>query len=176
MEPRAVFRVAQLIQSEVDSIGLGSHVRAEPPSRGDLLGRYDSIISSDQLQTATRRLFSDGHYARAVEEAYKCLNNAVKDKSRISSKDGADLMREAFSANVPILKLNDFRSQSHQDEQRGYMDIYAGSMMGIRNPRAHDHQLDDQPAVALELLTLANHLMRRLDGASRSRRPRSRRG
>ena len=54
-----------------------------------------------------------------------------------------------------------------KDEQRGYMDIFAGSMTGIRNPRAHEHDLADEPEVALELLVLANHLMRKLDAATR---------
>ena len=47
------------------------------------------------------------------------------------------------------------------------MDIFAGSMTGIRNPRAHEHDLVDEPEVALELLALANHLMRKLDAATK---------
>lgn len=75
-------------------------------------------------------------------------------------------MRRAFSVNNPVLTLNDCTSMSEQDEQRGYMEIYAGSMIGIRNPRAHDHRLDDHPRVALQLLVLANHLIDKLDKAT----------
>jgi len=154
----------------LDAVAAGLAIQPEPIRPvDDRVEKYDSLVTSNQLRQATRKLFIDGHYARAVEEAYKCLNNAVKDKSGLNSKDGADLMREAFSAHDPKLKLNDLRSQSQKDEQRGYMDIYAGAMTGIRNPRAHDHRLDDQPDVALELLATANHLMRRLDGAKRAR-------
>ena len=77
-------------------------------------------------------------------------------------------MRSAFSANSPVLYLNAFRSQSERDEQQGYMDIFAGSMTGIRNPRAHDYQLADDPRIALELLVLANHLMRKLNASVKS--------
>ena len=75
-------------------------------------------------------------------------------------------MRRAFSANEPVLTFSGRTSISEQDEQRGYMEIYAGSMMGIRNPRAHDHRLDDHPRMALQLLVLANHLMDKLEQAT----------
>ena len=42
------------------------------------------------------------------------------------------------------------------------------AMTGIRNPRAHESQLADTPESALEMIVLANHLMRKLDGAERA--------
>lgn len=129
--------------------------------------RFEELVTDSQLQGASGSLFRDRHYARAVEEAFKCLNNAVKEKSEIANQDGAGLMRSAFSVNSPVLYLNAFQTQSERDEQQGYMDIFAGSMTGIRNPRAHDHQLTDDPDVAMELLVLANHLMRKLDSSTK---------
>lgn len=129
--------------------------------------RFEELVTDEQLRQVSSTLFRDTHYARAVEEAFKCLNNAVKDKAGVPNQEGAGLMRVAFSARSPILRLNPFQSQTDRDEQQGYMDIFAGSMTGIRNPRAHDHELTDTPEVALELLILANHLMRRLDAATR---------
>ena len=105
-------------------------------------------------------MFADGHYSTAVEKAFVCLNNMVKEKSVLNDKDGADLMRTAFSANSPVLAVNSFQSQSDKNEQQGYMHIFAGAMTGIRNPRVHEHSLEDEPEIALELLVLANHLMR----------------
>ena len=128
---------------------------------------FDELITDVQIRQVSEELFRNGHYARAVEEAFKCLNNVVKDKSGKASVDGAGLMRTALSANPPILKLNSLQTRSEQDEQRGYMDIFAGSMTGIRNPRAHEHSLVDDLENALELLVLANHLMRKLNGATK---------
>ena len=79
-------------------------------------------------------------------------------------------MRRTFSANKPKLRFSDLKTTSESDEQRGYMELYAGAMTGIRNPRAHEHDLEDDPRVALELLTFANHLMRKLVTARRSGR------
>ena len=129
---------------------------------------FDELVTSDSLKQSSASLFADGYYARAVEEAFKCLNNAVKDKSGTTDRDGNSLMRAVFSPNAPILKLNPLQSPSQRDEQQGYMDLFAGAMTGIRNPRAHEHSLADAGEVALELLVLANHLMRKLDGAVES--------
>ena len=100
--------------------------------------------------------------------AFKFVNNMVKEKSGVGDKDGADLMWKVFSDNSPGLMLNPLQSQSDKDEQKGYMHIYAGVMMGIRNPRAHEHETLDSPQDALERLVLANHLIRVLDGSTLS--------
>ena len=63
-------------------------------------------------------------------------------------------MREAFSANRPRLRLNRMQTTTDQNEQRGYMELFAGAMTAIRNPRAHEDRLHDDPETALELLTL----------------------
>ena len=140
----------------------------ESPDSSDF---FEGLVTNIQLQQSSGPLFRDQYYARAVEEAFKCLNNVVKDKSENTQQDGAALMRTAFSANSPVLLLNSLQSQSDRDEQQGYMDIFAGSMVGIRNPRAHEHGLVDEPEVALELLVLAIHLMRKLNAATKKEPP-----
>lgn len=159
---------AKNIQQQADTTGIGvTHSRGleEQESNRSLISRFDELVTDHSLCSVSRKLFSDGHYARSVEEAFKRLSNAVQAKTGIKAKDGASLMRQAFSAHDPILKLNELRSKSEEAEQQGYMDLYAGSMTGIRNPRAHESTLEDDPAIALELLALANHLMRKLHQA-----------
>ncbi|MBA7690933.1 hypothetical protein ES703_99469 [subsurface metagenome] len=163
---------ARRLQTEIDKLGLGrpSRPKVAIPKPEDFAGLYDVLIKSEELRDATRKLFLDGHYARAVEEAYKCINNTVKAKSQLP-KDGQDLMNQTFSEKNPILKLNKLRTDSHRDEQIGYMHIFGGCMTGIRNPRAHEHKKTDSPEVAIEMLVWANHLMRVIDRAKRVRKP-----
>jgi hypothetical protein len=47
------------------------------------------------------------------------------------------------------------------------MRLLAGAMQGIRNPRAHEHTWVDDRDTAIELLTLASHLYKRCESASR---------
>jgi uncharacterized protein (TIGR02391 family) len=171
VRPQRVLHAAKRIQGDAQRLGLvlGRAPRPVPPKGpADL---YDWLMSSDPLRSATRKLFMDGHYAEAVEEAYKCVNNTVKGKSGLS-RDGQDLMHHAFSEQNPVLKLNALRTTSERDEQAGYRLVFAGCMTGIRNPRAHGHDLREDPQAALELMVWANHLMRVV---ARARRVRQRR-
>lgn len=163
--------VGRAIQREAGEIGLASSLQKETSGSRDrnaVLLRFDEAIDREAIRSASRELFRDGYYTQSVEEAFKCLNNTVKDKSGLTDQDGFGLMQNAFSANSPVLKLNDFVTSSEKNEQLGYMNIFAGAMAGIRNPRAHEHGIDDQPEIALELLILANHLMRRLEESTKA--------
>ena len=124
------------------------------------LMRFDTVVKDDGLRRVCRPLFADGYYSLAVQRAWIYIDNMVGQKSGRGDKDGADLMRTVFSPNNPILKLNDLQTRSDMNEQQGYMHIFEGAMTGIRNPRVHEHDLEDSPEEAWELLVMANHLMR----------------
>lgn len=136
------------------------------------LEAYDAVVLDPDLIAATRKLFADQHYARAVEEAFKCLNATVKVRSGLVRGDGADLMFRAFDPDRPILRFNRLRSVTDRDEQTGLRYLMAGAMTGLRNPRAHDHRIEDAPQGALEMLVLASFLMRMLRRTARARRAR----
>ena len=86
MDSTTVSQSARRLQTEIDKLGLArpSRPKVAIPKPEDFAGLYDALIKSEELRDATRKLFLDSHYARAVEEAYKCINNAVKAKSRLS--------------------------------------------------------------------------------------------
>ena len=164
------FKIAKNLQNVADSALLGRQTTKREQKlqiETSHVDNFDILVTDKELCFASRQLFIDGHYARSVEEAFKCLDNTVKSMSELDNKSGADLMHNAFSPNRPILRLNELQTQSDIDEQKGYMHLFAGSMSGIRNPRAHEHTLVDTPEEALEMLVLANHLMRKLRSATK---------
>lgn len=119
---------------------------------------FDDCVHDAELRRVARKLFNDGHYARAVEEAYKYFNNLVKKRTG-SPEDGSKLMEKVFSSDKPVIMLNPGKSDSEKNEQLGYLKICSGVMTGIRNPRAHETEQKDTRLTAMQLLMFADHLI-----------------
>jgi len=111
---------------------------------------------------ASKSLFETGHYAPAIFEAFKAVNNFVKEKSGLSL-DGKALMSKVFREDAPIIKLNELLTQSDRDEQEGFKFLFMGAMVGIRNPKAHDNVIQTDPYRTLEYLGFASLLMKRIE-------------
>ena len=114
------------------------------------------------IANAAVQKYKDGHYADAIETACKVLNNLVQIASGLLDLDGDDLMRQAFSANKPVLRFNDLTDKTDISEQRGMMELYAGAIGAFRNPRAHK-LVDDDPDFALEVIAFISFLAKALD-------------
>lgn len=113
----------------------------------------------------SKNRFETKHFADSVEAAFKEINNTVKliVKQKTSKEyDGADLMNRAFSEQNPIIVLDDLSTATGRDIQIGYMQIFSGSMTGIRNPKAHDNITIDSKR-AIHFLFLASLLMFKID-------------
>ena len=125
---------------------------------------FSATIKEPELIEVSRDLFASGHYSFAVQEAYKALDKFVSTKSKLQ-QSGSQLMNQAFSPNNPVLSWTARLSTSEQDEQKGYHQLYAGAMLGIRNPTTHEFKWVDDVNIALELLIFAQHLMRKAKAA-----------
>jgi len=118
-------------------------------------------------------LFRQGNWDEAVEAAFKRLTFRVKKKSGRMDLDGTDLMLQVFNPDRPAgpaLRLNPLQHNFQRNEQRGWMQLFAGVMGALRNPLAHPpgkQRLKEQ--AALDLLTVLSLLYRRLDKAVRPR-------
>ena len=108
---------------------------------------------------ASKSLFETKHYTQAIFEAFKAVNNFVKDKTELPL-DGRDLMAQVFNENSPIIKLNALKNNSDKDEQEGFKLIFMGSMEGIRNPKAHEYIVHTDPYRTMEYLGLASLLIK----------------
>ena len=114
---QSIVQSARRLQSYIDKLSVAqSYAKIAMPKPVDFVELYDALVKSEELRSVSRGLFADGYYARAVEEAYKCINNTVKIKSGLSA-DGQDLMNQAFSPKNPVLKINKLKTDSEKNQQ-----------------------------------------------------------
>lgn len=130
----------------------------------DSLDSFWSNIHS-KITRVSKELFNDGYYTEAVFSAFKEVNFRVKNivKSKTGEElDGKNLMFKAFNLNDPIIKLSNYSTETEKNIQEGYMHIFAGSIQGIRNPKAHENISIDKNR-AVHFLFLASLLMYKID-------------
>jgi uncharacterized protein (TIGR02391 family) len=106
-------------------------------------------------------LFHRGKYDTAVFEAMKAVEVAVREASGLAAKDiGAPLMRRAFDVNCGPLT----DETAEPAERQALSDLFAGTIGAYKNAQSHRKVGLDDPEEAAEIVMLANHLLRIVDG------------
>jgi len=123
---------------------------------------YDLLKFHPRIVKASRSLFRSGHYPEAILNAFRCIEIFAKEKSGLKGR-GVGLMHRVFNEKKPSIKLNRMQEDFEIDEQAGFRFIYAGAMMGIRNPKAHAEVQQKDPYRTLEYISLASLLAKRLE-------------
>ncbi len=111
--------------------------------------------------------FENGHYADAISACLREINTIVKKIVREATSqelDGAALMTRALSGNDPIIKFGDETTVDGRNIQQGYMRIFEGAMIGIRNPKAHANLYPDENK-SIHLLFIASFMFIKLQEA-----------
>lgn len=155
--PRIIEKLKRLISRLEEK---GRDLDARPGE--EFKNTFRGLQLHQKLVEASSALFLNGHYTQAILEGAKDLIIAVKDKSGKSDLDGVPLMQTLFSVKNPILRWNDLQNDTERDNQQGNMHLFIGTVLALRNPRAHANITDD-PARALEYIGFLNLLFRLLD-------------
>ena len=163
---RGIDRAISNLQTIIDLFEENIGDLGESPD-GRALRAFSELDIHPEVDRAVTKLFNDGHYSNAVEDACKVLDGLVKLRSGKSNISGTELMQHVFSPNNPILKFNDLNTETEKSEQQGMMFLYAGAMLALRNPRAHE-LIEDDPEKALEYIAFISLLAKSLDKASRA--------
>jgi uncharacterized protein (TIGR02391 family) len=118
--------------------------------------------------------FLQANYFHAVFEATKSVADKIRAKSGLTG-DGSELVDQAFGigkAGMPFLAFNALQSETEVSEHRGLMNLMRGMFGAFRNVTAHAPKISwaITEEDALDLLTIASLLHRRLDAATRTPR------
>ena len=127
----------------------------------EVLHPFDERNIHPDIASVSLGLFDNGHYSQATFEAFKYVDKQVSKISKIEEA-GFKLMMNAFKEDNPSIQLTDLSSSSEKDEQKGFQFMFAGSTLGIRNPRGHEVGNLDSIEQALDHLCLASLLLRKL--------------
>ncbi len=139
-------------------------LRAELQRRG---------VHGDVLKFCRAELLQS-NYFHAVFEATKSVADKIRLRTGLAG-DGAELVDQAFGSGkvgMPFLAFNAQQTETERSEHSGLMNLMKGMFGTFRNVTAHAPKVSwaitEQDA--LDLLTIASFLHRRLDAAARTPR------
>mgnify|MGYP003601532011 FL=1 len=127
----------------------------------------DRKIHSDILTFCKDELLVD-NYFHAVFEATKSIAEKIRIKTNLTA-DGSELVDQAFSykGKIPYLALNNLTTESHESEQKGFMNLLKGVFGTFRNTTAHAPKItwEVNEQDALDTLSMISLIHRKLDKA-----------
>jgi uncharacterized protein (TIGR02391 family) len=160
-DAESIQRRIGVLKTLVEQIDL--EIGFEAPSATAASTFWDDI--HPLIARVARHRYEARQFADCVEAALKEINSMVKDYVRRKTgeeMDGVKLMNKAFSPTSPLVVLDDLSTASGRDVQLGYMQLYAGSMTGVRNPKARAN-ITINDVRARHFLYLASLLAYRFD-------------
>jgi len=116
------------------------------------------------IERSSYELYREGHLREAVLNSVTAVFDHIRSVTKMKL-DGGALADKAFSLNDPYLVLSDLDSESGQNDQKGFLQVFKGAFQGIRNPKAHSLAHDLTPHKAAQYLVFASLLARRIDEA-----------
>jgi uncharacterized protein (TIGR02391 family) len=110
--------------------------------------------------------FMRGEFDTAAFHAMKAVEVSVRDAGGFGNDlVGVALMRKAFAPDKgPLTDMN-----AEGGERQARMDLFAGAIGSYKNPHSHRDVDINDPLEAVEIILLANHLLRIVDALAKAK-------
>ncbi|EPC03239.1 hypothetical protein L861_23300 [Litchfieldella anticariensis FP35 = DSM 16096] len=130
----------------------------ESQEQPDYLG-FENLLYPVIFEHAYQQ-YRVGHLRDAALNAFTAVFDLIRARTGLDM-DGAKLVGQVFSVKKPRLILSEIEAGSGRNDQAGFLHIYQGAYIGIRNPKAHSLQHDLTDEKAAQYLIFASLLTRR---------------
>ncbi|MHA3724157.1 TIGR02391 family protein [Leucobacter sp. HY1910] len=140
------------------------------------LGDNSPQISASNLHPwiweGARSLWQSGHFREAIEGSIRKLNAETQNKLDRRDLGEEDLFKQAYSDDparpraARLRRMQNDGSKTFKSVQRGARNLAEGVFAGIRNPLAHEADVDMPEQQALEYLAALSVLARWVDESS----------
>ncbi|MCU1311322.1 MAG: hypothetical protein JWO20_2447 [Candidatus Angelobacter sp.] len=147
--------------SDIEGV-LDSLLQERASERGDL--GFEALLHP-AIAANSYELYRNGHLRDSVLNSIVAIFDLIRKRTGIDA-DGSNLINKAFSLTDPYLILSELTTESGQNDQKGFMQIFSGSYQGIRNPKAHTLAHDLTESKAAQYLIFASLLARRVEEAT----------
>lgn len=116
----------------------------------------------EDLWQAIQKHYEAEDYTEALRDASFLMKDILQVKSGEYDKDNAKLVDAVLSGQDPVLKINNFSTQTEKDMQNGIALSVKGIFMHVRNPISHEkisYTQEDTNAILMYI----NYLIRQID-------------
>lgn len=118
---------------------------------------------TEKLWEAISKNYEVENYSGAILDSIYLLSKTIREKTDIEL-DGIPLIGKVFGGINPILKINNFRTESEINEQKGIENILRGLFQAIRNPRAHE-KIEDNKKTCDSIIIFIDFLLDLIEGS-----------
>ena len=89
-----------------------------------------------ELVSAVGNRLQNDNFEDAVKQALLFITDIFRTKSGLTD-DGVSLVSKALSVNNPLIRINELKDDTEQNEQKGVMYLSQGVYSAFRNPLNH---------------------------------------
>lgn len=135
-----------------------------------LQNKLSTLAIHPKIFTLCKPEILNKNYFHLVFEASKVALETVRNLSGLN-KDGNQLIQECFSGNLPILVINQLKSDTDKSEQAGLKSLLHTIVYLYRNPKAHELKAFsvDSEIDAITALIMISKALYLLDSCHRTR-------
>ena len=93
-----------------------------------------------RVRILAKSLFDNGNYAESVSTCLRDVNGVLKQfliERGFPELDGIRLIERVFCNNNRLISFTNMQSLNDRNIHDGYVEIFKGMFLGVRNPKAH---------------------------------------